>query len=944
MAGHQDSRGGSGDQSDRSGLDALESEVRSNPALKRFVKRFIDKKSLDDQALSVERVLAVGLPVISDSKALNPQVSLAAKKQRTQYAPPLARTKSSGLEDADQVRELQGPPFEEALLFAPEHFIDREEPLAWLKSRLAKGETAGVASLRGMGGIGKTALAAQAARELKAEGAFPDGIVVVLCRTKTQPAEVLLEVLKRFDPNRQGPLSGALTESDLEGYAQRVLTNKQALVIFDDVEPSLNMMTVVQPLRKAGVSVLITSRQALSSAVVPAGGSVDLGLLSSDQALNVLIDAYMQNRDIELSSAQMGAAQQIVERLGRHTLALRLAGSYAADAGRDLEALAISLDKPENALDLSDAEQPAVITSLFKQSTDALPAPALRLFIALSAFGHDEAERDEFERDEFGRNAALALAQALGVENPTHAIDLLVLRALLDSSRSVPQEGDKTRDYERLQLHPLLHAFAYAEFAKQEKADRLRAYSAVARYYADYVRRASMAALDADRANIYAAIRWAYEQHEWALVVDLCHHMRDYWREKWLATDSVELLEKGLEAAEALIRQGGASELERTHADLRLARARALRRLYRLDEAEATVDAELVYRRAIEDRDGEANALQLLGEINRLRGNLQQAKEYYEQSLQIWRDLQNRRRPEGAVLGYLGRVEHLRANYTAAEDYFAESLRIAEEQQDEPGIGRVYSSLGQVALARGDMPKAAERFKVALEFLRRADDKFGESDALTGMGRLAIDHNRLDEAESYLRQSLKTDLEIADRAGEGVDRSLLAQVELERGHLDKARQLFERNLPLRRVVHDARGEGVDLAFLGRIALEQGRLDEARSSLERALTIADEVNNKRGRGATLNHLGVVAMLAGDAVGARRYLDESLDIAESMGLQTDIARAKLSLGRAAIKLDRDQRTGCRYIQEAIQINIEKQRDLDLKRAQDFARELGCSSASE
>jgi tetratricopeptide (TPR) repeat protein len=925
-------RGGSDDLDGRNNFKALEAEIRADEELQGFLRLFLSRQSLDEQAQSMERILEKGLPVISQSpppildypRAHGPDVDIE---------PPQGRTKI-GVDDSIESTPPQGPPFEEALLFVPEHFIDREDDLAWVKSRLARRDTAGIAALRGMGGIGKSSLAAQAARELRAEGEYPDGIVVVLCRAKSQPTEVLREVLKRFDPYRRGPRGAALSESNLEDFAQQILTDKQALVIFDDVEPGLDMTSVLRPLRKLGISVLITSRQALSSAVVPVDGSRELELLSSEKALSVLIDAYMQHRTVELSSAQKAAARQIVEQLGHHTLALRLAGSYAANTGRDLEALAISLENPASALGLSDAEQQGAITALFKQSTNALPAPALRLFIALSAFGGDE----------FGRNAAIALAQALDVDSPAYTIDLLVLRALLDSSRSAPPVGDKTRDYERLHLHPLLHAFAYAEFIKQEKDDQRRAYSAIARYYAAYVQRASIAALDADQANIYAAIRWAFEQQEWALVVDLCLHMRGFWREKWLAVDSVDLLEKGMEAATTLINQDPTTERERDHADLRLARARALRRLYRLDDAENTVDAELAYRRTIVDRDGEANALRLLGEIYQLRGKLQRAKDYYEESLHIWHDLRGGRRSEGAVLGYIGRIEHLRANYTAATDYFADSLKIAEEVQDRRGIGRVHSSLGQVELARGDMAIAQEEFKQALDILRREGDKYGESDALTGMGRLAIDHRKFEEAENYLRQSLKIDQEISDRAGEGVDRSLLAQVELERGHLEKARHEFEANVRLRREVRDARGEGVDLSFLGRIALEQGRLDEARIRFTEALKFAREVENIRGQGATLNQLGVVALLASDAVNARSYLAESLRIAQSMGLDTDIARSMLSLGRAAIVLDGDQQTGCRYVSEAIRINTDRGRTLDLERAQTFARSLGCSSASE
>src|SRR4029077_6266714 len=52
-----------------------------------------------------------------------------------------------------------GPPFDEALLSAPETFIGRGDDLDWLQKRL-RDRSVGVTALGGMGGIGKTTLAA----------------------------------------------------------------------------------------------------------------------------------------------------------------------------------------------------------------------------------------------------------------------------------------------------------------------------------------------------------------------------------------------------------------------------------------------------------------------------------------------------------------------------------------------------------------------------------------------------------------------------------------------------------------------------------------------------------------------------------------------------------------------------------------------------------------
>jgi len=80
-------------------------------------------------------------------------------------------------EETHQSSTPQEPPFDEALLLQPARFVGRAEDLHWLLKQLQKGGVTGItAATRGMGGIGKTTLAAVAVHQLRAEGRFQDGI------------------------------------------------------------------------------------------------------------------------------------------------------------------------------------------------------------------------------------------------------------------------------------------------------------------------------------------------------------------------------------------------------------------------------------------------------------------------------------------------------------------------------------------------------------------------------------------------------------------------------------------------------------------------------------------------------------------------------------------------------------------------------------------------
>src|SRR5258706_11535787 len=121
----------------------------------------------------------------------------------------------SELRQTSSPSEPQGRPFDDGLLPAAQHFVGRESEVSWLMVRLNRGYVSAITALRGLGGIGKTTLAAEAVRRLRAAGRFPDGIAVVLCEGQHDALAILRAVLARFDPQRRPPAA-----TDLSGLAE----------------------------------------------------------------------------------------------------------------------------------------------------------------------------------------------------------------------------------------------------------------------------------------------------------------------------------------------------------------------------------------------------------------------------------------------------------------------------------------------------------------------------------------------------------------------------------------------------------------------------------------------------------------------------------------------------------------------------------------------------
>jgi WD40 repeat protein len=120
----------------------------------------------------------------------------------------------------------------------PPHYLPREADLVGVKQKLfADGANVGITGqsaavgLQGMGGIGKTVLAAAVAHDLEVRQAFPDGIYWMTVGQKPN----LLDLQNRLLRQLTGSKETFITEQEAKDALREALEGRHALLVVDDV-------------------------------------------------------------------------------------------------------------------------------------------------------------------------------------------------------------------------------------------------------------------------------------------------------------------------------------------------------------------------------------------------------------------------------------------------------------------------------------------------------------------------------------------------------------------------------------------------------------------------------------------------------------------------------------------------------------------------------------
>ncbi|MGW4793388.1 tetratricopeptide repeat protein, partial [Nonomuraea sp. NPDC004297] len=325
-----------------------------------------------------------------------------------------------------------------------------------------------VVAISGPPGIGKSALALQAAHQISRH--FPDGQLYVNLQGATHDTEPVstAEVLGRFLRSLGVAAPAILTEQEEAAATFRSLTHgKRVLIVLDNAASAEQVRHLLPGSATCGV--LITSRRMLTS--IDAASHTQLQGLPPDEAVAFLTRILGADR----LDREAGAVAEIIPLCGELPLALSIiAARLLGRPDLSVRVLADRLASEQRRLAELEIDDQAIRASFMISYKDLGDGPAARLFRLLGLL----------DGPDVGVPVVAALAE-LPEPHTAALLDHLLESRLVESD--VPG---------RYRMHDLLRLFA-KELATEQESEQARA-QAVRRAFHCYLATARRAALSVE--------------------------------------------------------------------------------------------------------------------------------------------------------------------------------------------------------------------------------------------------------------------------------------------------------------------------------------------------------------------------------------------------------------------------------------------------------------
>jgi tetratricopeptide (TPR) repeat protein len=389
--------------------------------------------------------------------------------------------------------------------------------------------------------------------------------------------------------------------------------------------------------------------------------------------------------------------------------------------------------------------------------------------------------------------------------------------------------------------------------------------------------------LEREKDNLLNAMSLASEIHDWESVVSVASILtssesmlgvRGYWDEaiSWAARGVIAAKEMKNDQAVAMltINIAGISKLRGEYSEARQMFLQTLT-LYRerkdtenvagmlfnlglvateqgdLLEAQAFNDECLTIYVATKNQKGRALALMLSGLIAVALANWEEARKLYLESLQIFSKAKLQLRV-AECLGSLGKIAFLEGDMKEARRLHNECLKISQIYRDQSLIAGSLRNLGLLEQEEGNFVKARELFNDNLEIEKTLGNGGGIATTLHSLGRLSLIEQDYRGAEKLLTESLADLKRLGIKPEVSECLETIGGLKAAQDSLAEAQDIYGESLKLAQIVGDKFRIASVTRSLGLLAERENHKGRAAQLLRESLSSLLEIGSREAKDA------------------------------------------------------------------------------------------------
>jgi predicted ATPase/class 3 adenylate cyclase/Tfp pilus assembly protein PilF len=726
-------------------------------------------------------------------------------------------------------------------------FIGREEVMKDLKKLFTQTR---LLTIIGSGGAGKTRLAMQIAAEMIDD--FSGGVFFTELGPVNDPSLVSQTIMKSLEVNEEPGLS-------LNEMLTDYLKKKEMLLILDNCEHLINECAFLAKdlLSKCpGLKIIATSREALNFSGeqtyrLPSLTLPDITVnntpeqLTQFEAVRLFIErALAVNPSFRVNNENAPALAQICHQLDGIPLAIELAA---------VRIKVLTVEKIFEKLD----DRFRLLTG---GKRNALPRQqTLKALIDWSYDLLSEKEKILWSRlSVFSGGWTLEAAEEICSDNNNIIIEMSEVIDLLSSltEKSIVIFNDKKNRFTMLEtirqygIEKIRESNEYEKFSDKH----LKFYLELAQTGNTKLRRtegeSAMKAFDNEIGNIEKSLKFSIEGNRGEDGIKLVGAMGKFWQIRGYFSEGIHWSETVLHT-----------------------KPETLNPVY-------------------------GNVICQLGNFFRLKGDVDKARKFIDESLKIRRELCIKSGISDSLVR-LGILEYDQAKYDESAKVYEESLAIYRETNDKFGIAVVLNNLGNVFSNQGKYSRAKEMYEESLATRRELGDKLGMAICLNNLGIITYDQGEYTKAKDLLNESLQLRYQVGNKDGIAICLINLGNVCYNQGEYDNALKFYKESLAISREIGDTGCISDSLYGLGNVSLQQKNTEEALKFFTDSLEISREIKAKSQIASVLNGLGRIAFSKPEYEKAKIYYCESVGLFREAGNNKDMDLSLLSLAELQVK---------------------------------------------